>query len=528
MPLHRTVGLPCAACAALLLAAAALPPAPALASPLEFIPVGDRLESELRILELFDSRLLERRLRLPHLGTRPLQRVEIEGPGSPPAAPGPARAISLARLERALARDADSAFAPHPTLRSTPRVFQSAAPGGQCFELSLGLEGTALSDGDHREFGSGSGAHARIGVQLDRWLAYTHLIAGRIENGLTFADPLIARNDLIMHTEETYLAYTAASARWSVQMGRNRWHWGPGEEASLVLSKTSAPLTGLAYRLRIEPLHADATALSATLDQAAGEQLAAHRLEWQPRDGLRLGATEAARYHGSAWQPLYAVGVVPYIMVQRLLVSDEPDSLRALRNNILVSFDAAWRVADGTRVYGEFLFDDLHAKSGTIPNKYGWQLGWEGAGAIGSSRVTWGGEFTRLTRFVYTSFFGRTYQAQGRPLGFPTGPDARRIALRAAWDWSADGQLFARVSRTDQGENTLNQPFLPGSPRVTVERFQGVVEQTRDVEGGVRWWPASGVDVAVLGGYRWVENPGHVEGTRRQAARAALELRLVR
>src|SRR2546426_3203414 len=35
--------------------------------------------------------------------------------------------------------------------------------------------------------------------------------------------------------------------------------------------------------------------------------------------------------------------------------------------------------------------------------------------------------------------------------------------------------------------------------------FEGVLETTRELEVGVRWWPASGVNVEVTGGYRWVE-----------------------
>ena len=59
----------------------------------------------------------------------------------------------------------------------------------------------------------------------------------------TFADPIVPGSDFITHTEESYLAYTAPAGQWGLQFGRNRWHWGPGEEASLLLSKTSAPLS---------------------------------------------------------------------------------------------------------------------------------------------------------------------------------------------------------------------------------------------------------------------------------------------
>ena len=91
-------------------------------------------------------------------------------------------------------------------------------------------------------------------------------------------------------------------------------------------------------RAHLDMLRLDLTSLSATLEQAQGEQLAAHRIEWQPREPLRIGVTEAARYRSTGWQPLYLVGAIPYVLVQRLYLQKEPDSLRAHRNNILTAF----------------------------------------------------------------------------------------------------------------------------------------------------------------------------------------------
>ena len=375
---------------------------------------------------------------------------------------------------------------------------------------------------------SGSGFHGRLAIGLDRLVVYSHYIVGRIDNARAFADPILPDNDLIILPEETYLAYTEEQGRWGAQFGRERWHWGPGEEGSLVLSKTSPLLTGLAFRARISALHADAIALSATLRQASGEQLAAHRIEWQPTDRLRLGVTESARYRSPGWRPLYLMGAIPYILVQRLERETESDSLGGVRNNILAAIDVACRVADGTRFYGEFLIDDLAVRSGKQPNKLAWQLGWEGAAAIGHSRISWGGEFTRITRYVYTSFFGRDYALQGRPLGFPVAPDVRRLRLRAAWDPNPDWQVSLRATHSDKGENELDEPFRPPAPRVNSSIFEGIAETTRDAELGVRWWPASGVNLAVSGGYRWIDNAGHVLFEKRRGARGALELKLTR
>jgi hypothetical protein len=147
---------------------------------------------------------------------------------------------------------------------------------------------------------------------------------------------------------------------------------------------------------------------------------------------------------------------------------------------------------------------------------------------IGTQRLTWNGEYTRVWRYVYTSYFGRTYEAQGMPLGFPTGPDSRRVRVRGTWDPCVAWQLFARAAQTDRGENTLGQPYVPGTPRSSGADFEGVVERSREADLGLRWWPAGGVDVALSGGWFRIENLDHVSGAMRQSPRATLELRLIR
>jgi hypothetical protein len=502
-------------------------PTPSRATPYEYLSVGDPLEPELRVLDLFSSDSLNGRIRLPRLGTRPLQLLELQGIGAPPEIPSIPVGISLARLERALGRDRGPLFAPHPRYGSTPRLLDLSAEGSM-IQLSAGVEGAGLVDEKRTELASGSGVHGRVAIGLDRLVAYSHYIVGRIENARAFADPIIPDHDLIVLPEESYIGYTEELGRWAAQFGRSRWQWGPGEEGSLVLSRTSPLLTGLAFRVRVNAARLDAIALSATLKHASGEQLAAHRIEWQALDGLRIGVTEAARYQAPGWKPLYLMGAIPYVLVQRLEWQNEPDSLRALRNNVLTAFDMSWRVAEGSRLYGEVLIDDLHVRSAALPNKLAYQIGWEGAAAVGRTRLTWGGEFTRITRYVYTSFFGREHAIQDQSLGFPVAPDARRIRLRAHWDLNADWQLGVVAVHSNKGENDLDEPFHRGDPRVDSFDLEGVIETTREVVGSLRFWPASGILLTAYGGYRWVDNPDHVDQAKDEGARGALEVRISR
>ena len=509
--------------------ALALVPAAARGTPYDYIPVGDPIESELRILDLFDSGPLHNRIRLPHLATRPLQVIELQGIGAAPIEPDLIRGISLARIERTLGRDRSPLFSPHYLYTSTPRLFESNSEK-TLLEISLGAEGRVLHDENGWTASSGSGLHGRLALGLDRLVAFSHYVVGKFDDAQTFADPIISNTDVIVLSEETFLSYTEERGQWATQFGQSRWHWGPGEEGSLVLSKTGPAITGLAFRAHHHALRADGIALNATLEQASGEQLAAHRIEWQLTDGMRVGITEAARYQSSGWQPLYLIGIIPYVLVQRLQAQAEPESSAALRNNVVMSVDAAWRIANGNKIYGEFLIDDLHTRSSNYPNKIAYQLGWEGAGWVARRRIVWGGEWTRLSRYVYTSFFGGDYAVNGVPLGFPTGPDARRIRLRGQLDLDNDWTVFGRVTHNDKGENDINEPFFPTSNPQPVDSFdfEGVVETTRDFELGLRWWPASGVYVAASGGYRWIKNADHITGNERRSGLATLELRINR
>lgn len=508
----------------------ALVPVRALASPLEYVSPRDPLAAELRVLELYDLPADSGRFRLPHLHSWPLARIEIMGTGSSIGSGTRPRTIVADRLERELARDAVAAFADARVRRSTPRAFAHQWSDDERVEVSVGFEGAATYDEAGvpraRDWRDGSGLHVRTGVQVDRWLAYAHLAAAQLRGASQYTDVLLSGSDLAAQTEESYLSYRQVG-RWDLSMGRQRFAYGPGEQGSLLLSRSAAPLTALQLHMRLARWRADLFALHATTRPGRGEQLAVHRLEWQPTSGVRVGVSEAARYRSSGWQGVYLASVIPFALAQRLLAQDG-DTVGVERNNIMMSFDASWRPADGTRLYGEFLIDDAHARSAAFPNKYGWQVGLDGAWTHGFTRLTWNTEYTWLSRYVYTSYYDRDYTAQGAPLGFATGPDSRRLHVRLTWDPRVEWQLSAIADRTWKGENDLDEPFVPGGAVPPVATLEGTPEVTDDLTGLARWWPASGVDLSFALGVRRRQDAGHVAGATARAVHAALAFRLTR
>jgi hypothetical protein len=91
-----------------------------------------------------------------------------------------------------------------------------------------------------------------------------------------------------------------------------------------------------------------------------------------------------------------------------------------------------------------------------------------------------------------------------------------------------DWQLGVAATRTEHGAEGLADPFVPGSPVPDPATLAGPVERTRSLEGLVRWWPASGVDLSVRLGRDWVTSAANVTGATTMAWRGTLEFRLTR
>jgi hypothetical protein len=333
----------------------------ATAAPFQFLPVGDPLEAELRVLELYEPGAPG--VRLPHLNARPLQWSELRGDGAAPPLPAGARTLALRRIERA--RHWNEPAPGDAAPGATPRLFQREWPGATRLELSTGLEGrrdwTRSDDVRAERWEDGSGVHLRGGAQLDRWFAYAHVYMGQLAGVREYSDALVNGTDFAVGTEESYLAYTVENS-WSVQFGRSRWHWGPGEEASLLLSKTSAPLSGLMMHARIEPLRADLFLFNATVQPGRGEQLAAHRLEWQVRDWARVAVSEAARYRSAAGRGCTWRASFPIRSCSDCSTGTRDAGRDAQR--AALARRASVRIADGSRVLRRAAADDARPVGG--------------------------------------------------------------------------------------------------------------------------------------------------------------------
>ena len=279
--------------------------------------------------------------------------------------------------------------------------------------------------------------------------------------------------------------------------------------------------------------HVRATSVHGDVDASRDARIAAHRLEWFPSASLTVGLHEAARYTSAQWEPLYAVPLLPFTFVQRLLSEDSVDGtgpVDPLRNNVMGGLDVTWRPRPGARLHGELLLDDQNLKTAGSPTRIGYQLGALGTRALPAltpaARGTLRLEYSRVYNYVYSTFYGEDFIHHGRPIGFPEGPDSRVLAAGLTVATSAAFEASLAATLADRGEGALGTFFDPDSGAASGSVLSGVVEKTRTIEAGARWWPRDGVDIGVTVARQAIHDVAHVDGaeSRRWIARLAVRL----
>jgi hypothetical protein len=310
---------------------------------------------------------------------------------------------------------------------------------------------------------------------------YEELYLANIEGGRRFADPIAAGTDIVIFQDRTYVALHTRYADFA--FGRDRMHWAPGKQGSLLLSGTMRPFTHLRFESTFLNDRFHAVIVNGVLSAAERRYVAFHRLDWQVHRRFRVGLAEGARYQADSVEPLYLVGIIPYPLVQRLLQRDNAspqESDDAVRNNVMWAVDASWRPRDDLHAYGELLVDDLGTSASQVPTRIGYQLGAQHLSRVARRELWLRFEWTRVWRYVYSVFYGADFVHQGVPLGYPLGPDCRHFMLTADWQVDPRWSIGGAVERQDRGENRIGDFWDPDDPAqrdVDASEFQGVVER---------------------------------------------------
>src|SRR6185503_11974653 len=110
--------------------------------------------------------------------------------------------------------------------------------------------------------------------------------------------------------------------------GYDMFRWGPGRRGTLLLSDAAGSMGFLSFAHTLLG-RVTATALSGQISRADRKFLAAHRIEAAVSPRLTIGIAEAVRYPSDGVDLLYASGLIPYAIVERIHIRDaDTDSVR--------------------------------------------------------------------------------------------------------------------------------------------------------------------------------------------------------
>ena len=309
-------------------------------------------------------------------------------------------------------------------------------------------------------------------------------------------DALIEGVDLNSWVDEAYGEFKLGRAR--VLLGHAYLRWGPGRDGTLALSDAAPALdmvrleAGFRRRWRGE-------SFVALLDPGPQTYLAGHRLEWTLRSNLRVAITELARFDGTSQALLYAIPVVPYSFWEKRpksapagAVPGDTTGIALEKNNDLASVDLAWNVRPGSRVWGEFMVDDISFSSDYKPDLIGYQAGaehrWPLRGGLRAAGVSV--EYNRVNNYVYSVWHHHDFSFQGFPLGFVYGPDVMLLAGEASYEHGANWELRLRGEWRRKGEGALGHPWLPSQGKVDAGDLSGIVERDLRIAARLTYTPS--------------------------------------
>jgi len=495
----------------------------------EILNAGDAAWEDLYLLELSGA------MPAGISSMRPIPRGEaarwIAGASRAGPVASAASEIPFARLDRRFSRELRR-LGERPRHRETPPAIllaerphpqNSLALDGASSELRLG--GAFSLHGRSRDGLQTIGDSTRAGIYgvflLGRTVALQgEIFVGKIREGRSFGDPLVAGTDILYFLDEASAA-VAADGFWA-RLARGRHRWGPGWGSALLLDGASAPINFLEYDLSL-PAGIRFRSFSGSLNVAEERGIAAHRLEVPLGPDLRVAIFEGVRFYGGFDHPLYLLGLLPYTLVQRLDWQDSAvDSLRMRqRNNVLAGADVCWRPAARSLAYAELLVDDLPAASGKAPARVGFRIGVAFMPSVGGAPIDVGLEAAKISRYAYGVYYGHDgdlgWIHQGRGIGERDGPDQEAIRLRLGRYAGRDlrieiGLLYANRGAGDLGEAWSESLAAVTSPTRRALTVSGPVERERGASLRWSWDPRDNVSVSLLTRGSLVRHPGNRPG----------------
>ncbi|TET43757.1 hypothetical protein E3J62_12455 [candidate division TA06 bacterium] len=284
-----------------------------------------------------------------------------------------------------------------------------------------------------------------------------------------------------------------------LELGRDRFWWGPGRFGTLLVSPSGEPLDLIA--LNADLWRISARGFTAVLSPDEGIYLSVHRLSLQLPLKTVFGISEAVVYHRRSFpEPQYVNPIIPYYAAEHNMHQDD---------NTLWLFDLVTYALGGVRLYGEFLIDDVQYERGArAPDKLAGVVGLHVADPLGLPDSDLKCEYTRLNKWVYTHRdSSNKYVHSGTPIGEMLGPDSDRLILEISHRPSIFFEGFLRYMYLRHGEGTVDLSWEEelGEPRPFFP--SGKVETCNCLSADVSYRPAWWLFLKAGVEYRRIKNP---------------------
>lgn len=284
-------------------------------------------------------------------------------------------------------------------------------------------------------------------------------------------------------------ALSYGDERFTAVVGRFRSSWGP-TPTNVLFSQEARPRDGLSssYRLgrkltfsyhfaRLNPLVPDSENPADTLDVFVNRYLAAHRLDFQVSNELRIGVFESVIFAGPG-RGLELQYLNPLVFFHSSQLNEGSN------DNTFLGFDFNWRIQRRLNLYGQLLVDDFQIEKETQGDQEPDEIGF----IVGGYLVNLPGGFDlglrwdKVTNRTYNQKLERNrYLNQNVPLGHPLGNDFERQIVEI-YRW-LNPSAYLRLSGEfiSKGEGAITdewtEPWLLTTGNYSESSPTGVVER---------------------------------------------------
>jgi len=301
------------------------------------------------------------------------------------------------------------------------------------------------------------------------------------------------------------------------QIGRDEMKWGPGYSGSLILSNQTKPLDMISYsgNFDLEQLignwgNLHFSKLFSLLDE--NRLLLGQRFEYSPDTPWRIGFSEtsiAVRDCGILYFNPIPFPLSNYLIQQ--IYSNFPDISEKENNiNYNIGLDLQYQFDNGTKIYGEVMFDDFifYQQVNPAPSRYGFSIGSHIPDIMDHAKTDLIIEYTRINNYVYhPREEWQNYLYQGEYLGHPLGPDADQIVVGICHELNEDTLLQLNYINERHGEGQFGIS-LPSDPDIANENIflSGTVQKSNEFLANLKYDISEQWILSLSGSYKYISN----------------------